>query len=107
MALEFPIDCTTPAERTEYCYRAQELLRKIHNVFGRWFKEGITQTVWNKLPQKLKNKYPYTSQLPHEQWEDFVHNIFEPISNKIVEKLLQHRQNLKDSIRWNIKVEDI
>jgi len=107
MALKFPVDCITPAERTEYCYQAQELLRKLHNVFGRWFKEGITQTAWNKLPQKLKNRYPYISRLSQEQWEDFVHNIFDLISNKITVKLLQYRQNLKDSIKWNIKIEDI
>ena len=29
--LRFPIDCDTPAKRTEYCYRAQELLRLRHN----------------------------------------------------------------------------
>ncbi|GAH06003.1 unnamed protein product [marine sediment metagenome] len=107
MALEFPVDCITAAERTEYCYRAQELLRKLHNVFGRWFKEGITQIVWDKLPQKLKNKYPYVSQLSQDQWTDFQINIFEPKSNKIVEKLLLHRQDLKDSRRWNIKIEDV
>lgn len=107
MALEFPIDCLTPAERTEYCYRAQELLRKLHNVFGRWFKEGITQVLWNQLPEKLKDKYPYVPQLLQKKWEDFVENIFEPKSNKIVGNLLQYRQDLKNSIKWDIKIEDV
>ena len=107
MAIIFPGDCTTPTDRTEYCYRAQELLRKLHNVFGRWYREGITQNVWNQLPVGLRTTYPYKAQLTQIEWESFFNTTFEPKSNKITEKLLLYRQSLKDSVQWIIDIEDI
>ena len=69
MALTFPGNCITSSERTEYCYRAQELLRKLHNIFGKWFKEGITQTydegrfkeIYNRYPEKIEKSNMYES----------------------------------------------
>lgn len=107
MALTFPIDCDTPAKRTEYCYRAQELLRRLHNGMGKWYKEGLTQTQWNKFPQKIKNRYPYAAQLSQADWGDFRNNVFEPIQHRIIEKLLTQRTLLSESITWSIDVEDI
>lgn len=107
MALTFPVDCDTPAKRTEYCYRAQELLRLLHNGMGKWHREGLTQTQWDKFPQKIKNRYPYTAQLSKETWRDFVHSVFEPIMSRITGKMLEQRALLSASTTWDIVVEDI
>lgn len=107
MALTFPPDCETPAKRTEYCYRAQELLRRLHNVMGAWYREGIAQTKYDKLPLKIKNRYAYTPRLSEAAWLDFTADVFEPISRRITEKLLENRQHLFDSTTWAINVEDI
>lgn len=130
--INFPIDCDTPRRRTEYCYRAEELLRRLHNHMGWWYRgfdflrdaEGRlvrdpdgkvildlnapwTQTQYNHLPQKLKNRYPYQTQLPQAEWDDFRRNVFEPISQRIAEKLLENREFLFQSTNWTINVEDI
>jgi len=105
--LTFPVNCDTPRKRTEYCYRAEELLRLLHNVIGTWYREGITETKWNKLPQKIKNRYPYKSQLSENEWADFRYNIFNPISTKISNGITSNRQLLKASTEWSINVEDI
>lgn len=107
MALTFPVDCDTPAKRTEYCYRAQELLRLIHNGMGRWYREGLTQAQWDKFPQRIKNRYLYTAQLSQADWYDFTQNVFEPISGRITGKLLAQRALLFESTSWQINVEDI
>lgn len=107
MALVFPQDCDTPAKRTEYCYRAEELLRRLHNGMGKWYREGLTQTQWDNFPQKIKNRYPYVSQLSQADWDDFTENVFELISARIIEKLLQQRALLYESTTWTINVEDI
>ena len=107
MALTFPADCDTPAQRTEYCYRAQELLRLIHNGMGRWYREGLTHAQWDKFPRKIKNRYPYTPQLGHADWYDFTQNVFEPISGRITGNLLAQRALLFESTSWQINVEDI
>ena len=107
MALTWPADCITPAQRTEYCYRAQELLRLLHNGMGKWYREGLTHTQWNKFPQKIKNRYPYTAQLSQAHWNDFRNNVFEPIQGRIIDKLLAQRALLFESTSWSINVEDI
>lgn len=107
--LTFPVDCDTPAKRTEYCYRAQELLRLLHNKMGKWYREGgVIQTQWNALlPQKLKKRYPYKAQITEAEWRDFTDNVFMPISERIEEKLNQNRELLLQSTAWQINVEDI
>ena len=109
MALTWPIDCTTPSQRTEYCYCAQEKLRVIHNKMGKWYTDGgVTETQYNSLlPQKIKDRYAYTPQLSQADWDDFRDNVFEPINAKITNKLLEQRELLKTSAEWTIAVEDI
>lgn len=107
MALIFPDDCDNPRKRLAYCYRAQELLRRIHNVMGKWYREGLTQTQWDRLPAKLKNKYPYKAQLTQAEWDDFTNNIFEKISSRIINKLLHNRELVSQAETWQINVEDI
>jgi len=106
MALRFPVDCDSPRRRTEYCYRAQELLRLIHNGMGRWYKVGLTQSQWDKFPQKVKNRYPYKPQLAKDQWDDFT-RLFEEFENKIIAPLLANRELLKQSTNWTVDVDNI
>ena len=105
--LEFPPDCDTPAKRTEYCYRAQELLRQLHNGMGQWYREGLTFAQWEKLPQRIKDRYPYKTKLSQAEWDEFTSNVFEPINTRIVERLLGNRELLFQSKTWEIHVEDI
>lgn len=107
MAIIFPGDCITPAEQTEYSYRAQELLRLLHNTFGKWFREGLTQTEYDELPGKLKTKYEYTEKLSKKDWDKFQDEDFEPRSTEIMSKLIENRHVLFESTKWDVKVEDI
>jgi len=106
MPLTFPVDCDSPRRRTEYCYRAQELLRLVHNGMGRWYREGLTETQWGKFPQRVKNRYPYKPQLTEEDWRDFV-SLFGRLNHKVAVKLLESRDQLKESIAWAIDVNEI
>lgn len=83
MALEFPIDCVTPAERTEYSYRAQELLRLDHNEKGQDFKD---------------------EKISKSEWLDYKINTFDPKSDEITKKLLEQRALLKKSTKWIIDI---
>jgi len=74
---------------------------------GRWYREGLTQNQWDKFPQKIKNRYPYQAQLPQAEWDDFLLNVFEPISDRIIAKMLENRELLFQSTTWTINVEDI
>lgn len=107
MPLTFPVDCDTPRKRVEYCYRAQELLRLIHNGMAKWRREGLTVAQWDRFPQRLKNRYPYDLQLPREQWDDFLTKVFENIQVKISHQIGVQKGLLKESLNWTINVEDI
>lgn len=108
MALKFPINCVSIQDRTEYCYRAQEVLRLEHNVVGKWFREGITEAEYNTLSEKTKAVLPFKKQLTKVEWETFLAMIFEPMSSKITVDLLQNRDSLKNSTRFNlISIDDI
>ena len=105
--LTFPKNCKTSAERTEYAYRAQELLRLLHNVMGKWYKVGIPETLWDRLPAKIQNRYPYKSQLTGAEWQNFLSTFFEPASDKIVAMILTQRALLQQSTTWEISKEDV
>ena len=83
MALTFPGDCTTPAERTEYSYRAQELLRLDRNAKNEDFKE---------------------EKISENEWRTYLTNIFEPKQETIVTKILKQRALLKASTKWIIDI---
>lgn len=105
--ITFPIDCKTPAKRTEYAYRAQELLRLLHNVMGKWYKEGISKPLWDRLPSKIQNKYPYKPQLTEAEWRGFLRDLFEPASNRFIRAILTQRALLQKSTTWQISEDDL
>ncbi len=83
MVLTFPGDCTTPADRTEYCYRAQELLRLDRNAKSEDFKE---------------------EKISESEWRTYLTNIFEPKQETIVTEILKQRALLKASTEWIIDI---
>jgi len=86
MAIEYPQDCTTPAERTEYSYRAQELLRLDHNTKSQDFKD---------------------SKISKSEWDTYKADTFEPKQATVIGEILKQRALLKASTKWNIDIGDI
>lgn len=105
--ITFPVDCNSPRRKMEYLLRAQELLRKLNNFFAAWHREGKTQAQYNNLPQKIKNKYLYVPQLSKDQWQAFRNDDFQPRFDKIINARGMMKEVMKESISWNIKIEDI
>ena len=91
MNITYPAWATTDELKWKWCRRAQELLRKLHNIMGEWYRDGITATKYNNLPAKVKNRYSHTSgvKLSQAQWDDFTSDwswSFEKVSQAIVSK---------------------
>lgn len=107
MAIKYPVDCDSPRKKTEWLYRAQELLRLLHNIFGKWYREGLTQVQYDKLPQKIKDKYSYKVQLAESKWKQFLNEDFEPRSQKISNQICVQREQLKQSNTWSIEVGNV
>ncbi len=83
MALTFPDVVNTPADRTEYAYRSQELLRLLHNEMGKKFRDGV---------------------ISKREWNSFLTETFQPASNKISDAIGEEREKLKRSSRWAIDI---
>lgn len=123
MAITYPIDCDTPAKRTEWLYAAQELLRHVHNLFSYWFHNQVTQQQYDHPPLPdvpaslhpairrifayLKSKYPYRPQLDQADWDRFYREDFRPRQDKICTQINIQRWQLKGSTEWNPDVENI
>ena len=84
--MKYSVDCITSAERTEFCCRAQELLRLRHNVMGKKFRKG---------------------QITKAEWKEFLTNKFEPLSQKICEGITDNRALLFKSTKYLIDLEKI
>ncbi len=81
--LPFPVDCVSPADRTEYAYRCQELLRLEHNRMGKLFREGkISSAEWVAFKAKQQ-----------------------PAIDMTIDAILEARASLKQSTKWNIDIE--
>ena len=83
MAITFPQDCTTPSGRTEYCYRAQELLRLDHNAKVADYKDG---------------------KISKAEWQTYKTSTFDPKQETVIKELLKNRDMLKTSTKWNIDI---
>ena len=105
--MNFPDDCKTISDRMEFLYNAENKLRLIHNVFAKWYREGISLDVYNQLPNILKSKYSYQSKLSQQNWRDFFDNVFSPRFEKICELIGNTKAELRLSNRWQINMEDI
>lgn len=101
MALKYPVDCKTPAQRTEYLYAMQEKLRLLHNVFVKWKEGSLTQTQYDKLPGKIRVKYPYKEKFSEAEMLNFIKNDWRPMNAKVSDQICIQRRELFKSEQWN------
>jgi len=106
MAITFPADCTTPRRRVEFCYRAMEKLRLIHNGMGKWRTQGLTETQWDKLPAKIKTRYPYKVQLTESEWQNYKRIVHRKLEDSIAPILTANRDLLKQETQWDMEPTD-
>jgi hypothetical protein len=105
--MDYPVTCILSREKIEFCYRANELLRQLQNIFAKWYKEGLTQVEYNNIPLKLKTKYPYIAQISRETYKKFLREDFEPRLDVISGQISGLKNSLKDSMSWPVSIGDI
>jgi len=67
--ITIPAKYDTPEKKWAYCKRAKRVfIDEVHNVLGKWCREGLTKAEYDTLPSKMKDRMPY--QLSHtlEEW---------------------------------------
>ena len=106
MALNFPTGCDTPRRKMEFSYAMIKRLRLLHNRMGDWYRDGITQAEYDQLPNKIKNKLPYTPKLSENKWLAFKAK-FRDYMNVVDDHIGQARKDLQDSAEWTPNVDDV
>lgn len=87
-----------------------ELNERLCNAMGRWFKDGLTQVQYDKLPNRVKLEYPYETKLASTRWRDYEYNWdhgFDRVHIKIHKARQAIEQSFKDDDTINISIEDI
>lgn len=70
---------TDHKEKLAWCEETYGKLIKLLNWMGKWKDEGISRTVYDKFPLRVRNVYPYSSgKLSEADWSDFKDNMFYP-----------------------------
>lgn len=106
--MQYPTVCDTTRKKIEFIFRMIELLRKVHNSMGLWYRQPITQTQYNnqlgQLPTKIANwistNYPYKSQLTQSDWDEFI-AIFRAKTHILMSQREIHVGDLKIVITWD------
>ena len=105
--MEYPVDAISDADKLEYCLIIKKFLKVFYNAFSRWASIGLTQVQYNRFPQVIKNKYPYTAKLSNATWKSFLNEDYEPRENIVMNQLMIKRQLLQDSTRWIVDIGDL
>lgn len=103
---KYPPNCDSSRRRTEFLYRAQEVLRLLHNIFSKWLHEGLTEEEYNLLPRGMRNEYSYVPKLSEANFAKFKDEVFAPKSDKICQEICVQRALLKSS-NWFVDLGDI
>ncbi len=105
--INYPITCTTNGDKHAFLMRAQELLRREHNIMGRWFREGITLTKYQALREAVKVAFPYSSgTLSKQDWEKYQKNRFEKKQARISIAIGQMKSNMFASNAYSPNLDD-
>jgi len=107
--IKFPKTCTTNHNRYQYLSKAQNVLKKLHNIFAEWKTVGITEETYSKLPAKLKARFAYAIVLSDEDWERF-YRVWKSKMLMVAEALSRYRALLEEEYTqsgWNVDIDDI
>ena len=67
--IKYPLTCLTNGSKLSWLMRTQELLRKEHNIMGKWYREGIILSRYQKLRAGVQINFPYyAGKLSKEDW---------------------------------------
>lgn len=128
MAFAYPLAVDSPRKRIQFCLRFQEVLRRVHNGFGKWYNTGITQTQYDNATHALahflkvceysgqtvasletiiRNKYPYVAQISETVWKKFITEDFKPRQTVLSSKIPLLRLTLRELLEWSEQIDEI
>ncbi len=107
MSIKFPITCITNGSKLSWLNRAQELLRREHNIIGRWHRQGITLAKYQNLRAAVQIAFPYyNDKLTKDDWNRYLNIRFLKKQNRIADAMGQYKQQSFDSTLYSPNLDD-
>jgi len=85
LSLKIPSNLTTSADKTEYAYKTQAMLRYFHNQKGQDYLDG---------------------KITKSEWLDWKDTVFEPRSKAIIKVIADNRKIFFESTKYNPNMTD-
>lgn len=105
--IKYPISCLTNGSKHSWLMKAQELLRREHNIMGAWHRDGITLTKYQKLRAQVQIAFPYYAEkLSKDDWGRYQNDRFEKKQNRLSEAIGQMKQNMFASNTYSPNLDD-
>jgi hypothetical protein len=105
--IKFPLLAITNAAKYAFIKRATELLRREHNIIGKWFREGLEEIEYQKLRAKVQQVFPYhTERLSQENWAKYRKDRFDVKMKLLLEVEGILKNALYNSTRFNCNLDD-
>lgn len=100
--MDYPVNCITAKDKTEYLYIAQEALRELHNKFVEWHEDGLLQADYDMFPADIKKKYGFVNSIDMATLQRFLNEDFMTRSALLCNEITVHRAALSKSDREEI-----
>ena len=105
--IKYHVTCVTHATKMAFIERSLRLLQKEHNIMGDWFRDGITETRYQKLRAAVQIRWPYTSEkLSKIEWKNYQEERFDRKQNVLINERGRLRELLYNSTRFSPNLDD-
>jgi hypothetical protein len=105
--IKYPFLATTNAAKYAFIKRGIELLRREHNIIGKWFREGLKEVEYQKLRARVQQFFPYhDGTLSQENWDKYRKDRFDVKMKLILEAEGVLKNSLYNSTRFSCNLDD-
>ena len=105
--IKYPITCLTNGSKLSWLMRAQELLRREHNIMGRWHRQGITLAKYQNLRAAVQISFPYYAEtLNILDWQRYQEERFDKKQNRLSDAIGSMKNNCFQSILYSPNLDD-
>lgn len=121
LLLNYPARADNPQKRYAYAMRMQEHLRMLHNLIGRWLRDGLTQDEYDngvagtvlkgnearrfKLPDSLKARQAFKAQINRPEYDVLIQLDWERRHQKVNRDMAEIRRVIHEDSDFDFEID--
>lgn len=121
LLLNYPARADNPQKRYAYAMRMQEHLRMLHNLIGRWLRDGLTQDEYDngvagtvlagkearrfKLPDSLKARQAFKAQINKSEYDVLIQLDWDRRHRKVNLDMAEIRRVIHEDSNFDVEIE--